>query len=61
MFLGMKLKRKGVNILYEDKHHYAGGSDYYLVFFEDPDRMKVEITANLFKRVLNFGRTRKQL
>ncbi|QUI22379.1 VOC family protein [Vallitalea pronyensis] len=40
------LKAKGINILYEDKHPYAGGKDYYAVYFEDPDRMKVEITSN---------------
>ncbi len=41
-----KLKDKGVEILYPNQHPYAGGPDYYAVFFEDPDRMKVEITAN---------------
>lgn len=41
----LKLKNRGVDILYEDKHPYAGGPDYYAVFFEDPDRMKVEITV----------------
>lgn len=41
----LKLKDKGVTILYEDKHPYAGGPDYYAVFFEDPDRMKVEIVS----------------
>lgn len=39
----VKLRARGVTILYEDKHPYAGGPDYYAVFFEDPDRMKVEI------------------
>lgn len=42
----VKLKEKGIKILYEDQHPYAGGPDYYAVFFEDPDRMKVEITAD---------------
>lgn len=41
----IKLKHKGVKILYEDLHPYAGGEDYYAVYFEDPDRMKVEIVA----------------
>ncbi len=41
----LKLRERGVKILYENKHPYAGGPDYYAVFFEDPDRMKVEITA----------------
>ena len=40
------LRDKGVKILYEDRHPYAGGEGYYAVFFEDPDRMKVEITAD---------------
>ena len=40
-----ELRSKGITILYEDRHPYAGGDDYYAVFFEDPDRMKVEITA----------------
>ncbi len=43
--MSLKLRQKGVQILYEDKHPYAGGQDYYAVFFEDPDRMKVEIIA----------------
>jgi len=39
------LKDKGVPILYADKHPFAGGPDYYAVFFEDPDRIKVELVA----------------
>lgn len=39
------LRRRGVPILYEDRHPHAGGPDHYAVFFEDPDRIKVEITA----------------
>ncbi len=39
------LKQRGATILYEDKHPYAGGPDYYAVFFEDPDRIKVELVA----------------
>lgn len=41
----LKLKQKGVKVLYEDLHPYAGGEDYYAVYFEDPNRMKVEIVA----------------
>ena len=46
--LTLELKSKGINILYPDKHPYAGGEDYYAVYFEDPDRFKVEVvlTAN---------------
>ncbi len=40
-----KLIHRGINILYEDRHPFAGGDDYYAVFFEDPDRIKVEFMA----------------
>ncbi|MED1202860.1 VOC family protein [Heyndrickxia acidicola] len=43
--LTLELKRKGVKILYEDRHPYAGGPNHYAVFFEDPDRIKVELVA----------------
>jgi len=41
-----ELKERGVTVLYEEKHPYAGGKDYYAVFFEDPDRIKVELVVN---------------
>ncbi|MBB6452505.1 catechol 2,3-dioxygenase-like lactoylglutathione lyase family enzyme [Salirhabdus euzebyi] len=40
-----KLKEREINILYSDKHPFAGGTNYYAVFFEDPDRIKVELVA----------------
>lgn len=40
-----ELKRRGVNILYPDKHPIAGGEGYYALYFEDPDRIKVELVA----------------
>lgn len=40
-----KLKVKGVKILYTDNHPFAGGEEYYAVYFEDPDRIKVELVA----------------
>jgi catechol 2,3-dioxygenase-like lactoylglutathione lyase family enzyme len=40
-----KLKLQNITILYKDKHPYAGGPSHYAVYFEDPDRMKVEIVA----------------
>lgn len=40
-----KMRRNGVRILYEDRHPYAGGPDYYALFIEDPDRLKIEIAA----------------
>lgn len=39
------LENRGVSILYKDRHPYAGGENYYAVFFEDPDRIKLEIVA----------------
>ncbi len=39
-----ELRSRNVSILYEDRHPHASGPDCYGVFFEDPDRMKVEIT-----------------
>ncbi|MFC7320048.1 VOC family protein [Halobacillus campisalis] len=39
------LKERGINILYENQHPFAGGEDYYAVYFEDPDRIKVEFVA----------------
>lgn len=41
----MQFKEKGVHILYQDKHPFAGGDTHYAVFFEDPDRIKVELVA----------------
>src|SRR5690625_340092 len=41
-----KLKIKDVNILYLDRHPYAGGANHYVVYFEDPDRIKVELVAS---------------
>ena len=40
-----ELKTMGVRILYEDRHPHAGGDENYAVFFEDPDRIKVEVVA----------------
>ncbi|MDA9189611.1 VOC family protein [bacterium] len=39
-----KLKEKKIEILYKEKHPFAGGPDSYALFFEDPDRIKVELT-----------------
>ncbi|MER2128617.1 VOC family protein [Solibacillus sp.] len=40
-----QLEHKGLTILYKDRHPYAGGNNHYAVFFEDPDRIKVELVA----------------
>ncbi|MEH7386029.1 VOC family protein [Bacillus sp. JJ1521] len=39
------LREKGIPILYADRTPYAGGKDYYAIYFEDPDRIKVELVA----------------
>ena len=39
------LIEKQIPLLYEDKYPFAGGEDYYAVFFEYPDRMKVEVVS----------------
>ena len=43
--LTKELKDKKINILYTDRHPFAGGENYYAVFFEDPDKIKVEVVA----------------
>lgn len=40
-----KVLAKGMNVLYQDRHPFAGGENYYALFFEDPDRIKVELVA----------------
>ncbi|WP_107841306.1 VOC family protein [Metasolibacillus meyeri] len=40
-----KLQEKGIHLLYTKKHPFAGGEQYYAVYFEDPDRIKVELVA----------------
>lgn len=40
-----KLKEKGITILYPNKHPFAGGDKHYAVYFEDPDRIKVELVS----------------
>ncbi|WP_411333393.1 VOC family protein [Metabacillus indicus] len=40
-----KLKSRDIHILYPDKHPFAGGNEHYAVYFEDPDRIKVELVA----------------
>lgn len=39
------LRARGARVLYEDRHPFAGGPGHYAVFFEDPDRIKVELVA----------------
>jgi len=39
------VKDNGYTLLYEDRHPFAGGPNYYAVFCEDPDRIKLEVVA----------------
>jgi catechol 2,3-dioxygenase-like lactoylglutathione lyase family enzyme len=39
-------QESGFSCLYDERYPYAnGGSDYYALFIEDPDRIKVEFVA----------------
>lgn len=40
-----QLQSRNIEVLYKDKHPYAGGPEHYAVYFEDPDRLKVEVVA----------------
>ena len=40
-----KLRARGRPVLYEDDHPHAGGPETYAVYFEDPERLKVELVA----------------
>lgn len=40
-----RLKEKRITILYPEIHPFAGGDNHYAVYFEDPDRIKVELVA----------------
>lgn len=40
------LRERGTPILYEDRHPYSGGPEHYAVFFEDPDRIKLEVVGH---------------
>lgn len=45
--LTKKLQEKDIEILYKKRHPFAGGEQHYAVFFEDPDRIKIELVAPL--------------
>ena len=38
-------RENGYAVLYEARHPHAGGPNYYALFCEDPDRIKVELVA----------------
>ena len=39
------VKESGHTLLYDDRYPYATAPNYYAVFCEDPDRMKLEVVA----------------
>ncbi|MGY4531117.1 catechol 2,3-dioxygenase-like lactoylglutathione lyase family enzyme [Pseudomonas sp. TE3786] len=39
------VKANGYTSLYENEYPFAGGENYYALFCEDPDRIKVEVLA----------------
>lgn len=41
-----KMRQWKMRILYEDRHPFAGGTNTYAVFTEDPDRVKIEIAVS---------------
>lgn len=43
--LALLLRERGALLLYENRYPYAGGNDHYALYFEDPDRIKVEVVA----------------
>jgi len=44
-YITEKLKSKGMTVLYTTQYPFAGGHHHYAVYFEDPDRIKVELVA----------------
>lgn len=40
-----KLEEKGIRLLYNEKFPFAGGKNHYALYFEDPDRIKVEVVS----------------
>ena len=46
--LATQLKQRGVTLLYHERYPYAGGKGHYAVYFEDPDKIKVELVAPEF-------------
>ena len=39
------VRAMGYKVLYEDRHPHAGGPGCYALYFEDPNRIKVELVA----------------
>jgi hypothetical protein len=41
-----EVESRGMTVLYPERYPFAGGEDDYALFFEDPDRIKVELVAD---------------
>nr|WP_263314430.1 VOC family protein [Mammaliicoccus sp. Marseille-Q6498] len=41
------LDQYNISKLYNDQYPYAGGKGHYAVYFEDPDRIKLEIVSEI--------------
>jgi Lactoylglutathione lyase and related lyases len=41
------LVENNIQMLYQERYPYAGGPKHYAVYFEDPNRIKVEIVATI--------------
>jgi catechol 2,3-dioxygenase-like lactoylglutathione lyase family enzyme len=40
-----QIRARGLNVLYPEQHPFAGGPDYYALYFEDPNGIKIELVA----------------
>lgn len=45
-FIRQEVHERGYSELYADSYPHASGNDVYTLFFEDPDRIKVEIVSD---------------
>lgn len=45
--LRCKLLSNGTHEIYANDYPFAGGSNHYAFYFEDPDRIKIEIVAEI--------------
>ncbi len=43
--LTQQVRARGMKILYEDRHPHAGGENSYTLYFEGPERIKIEVVA----------------
>ena len=41
-----ELVERGVRVLYPDRHPDPAADDYYALYFEDPDGIKVEVVSD---------------